>query len=73
VTNEQFAEFLNAPPVKPFGTALGSTLRAENIAPSDPRLVPRIQQQTVSLNALSARSGVRHHPTGDDVSSARRK
>jgi iron(II)-dependent oxidoreductase len=35
VTNEQFAEFLNALPVKPTGTALGGTLRLDNIAPPD--------------------------------------
>ena len=29
VTNEQFAEFLNALPVKPIGTALGGTLRLD--------------------------------------------
>lgn len=32
VTNEQFAEFLNALPVNPIGTALGGTLRLENMA-----------------------------------------
>lgn len=35
VTNAQFAEFLNALPVKPTGTALGGKVSAANIQPED--------------------------------------
>lgn len=35
VTNAQFAEFLNALPVKPIGTASGGKTKLENFAPAD--------------------------------------
>ena len=35
VTNAQYAEFLNALPVKPYGTALGGRVGPNNIAPPD--------------------------------------
>ncbi len=35
VTNAQFAEYLNALPFRPAGTALGGKVGAENIAPAD--------------------------------------
>jgi len=35
VTNAQFAEFMNALPVKPIGTALGGKVTPANIAPAD--------------------------------------
>ena len=35
VTNAQFAEFMNALPVKPIGTALGGKVGPANIAPAD--------------------------------------
>lgn len=38
VTNLQFAEFMNAVPAKPIGTALGGKVTSDNIAPSDRRL-----------------------------------
>lgn len=38
VTNAQFAEFLNALPVKPIGSALGGKTKPENFAPQDRRL-----------------------------------
>jgi formylglycine-generating enzyme required for sulfatase activity len=39
VTNAQFAEFLNALPVKPSGTALGGKVGPANIAPADRALL----------------------------------
>jgi iron(II)-dependent oxidoreductase len=38
VTNAQFAEFLNALPVKPIGSAPGGNVKPENIAPQDRHL-----------------------------------
>ncbi len=64
VTNEQFAEFLNALPVSPIGTALGGELDPENI-PEDHQylllqyLDPRPPYPIIQLDDEEARIGVR--------------
>ena len=64
VTNAQFAEFLNALPVKPTGTALGGKLSAENIAPADRPLLLEFSSRPspysiLDLDDEDARIGVR--------------
>lgn len=64
VTNAQFAEFLNALPVKPIGTALGGALRLENIAPADRALFLEFSSRPspytmIDLDDEDARIGVR--------------
>jgi iron(II)-dependent oxidoreductase len=64
VTNAQFAEFLNALPVKPQGTALGGKVRAENIAPADRALFLEFSSRPspysiIDLDDEDARIGVR--------------
>ncbi len=64
VTNEQFAEYLNALPVSPVGTALGGDLDPENI-PEDHQylllqyLEPRPPYPIIQLDDEEARIGMR--------------
>lgn len=65
VTNAQFAEFMNAPSVKPIGTALGGEVGPENIAPADRAMLlefsSRLSPYTmIDLDDEDARSGVRN-------------
>jgi formylglycine-generating enzyme required for sulfatase activity len=61
VTNAQFAEFLNALPVKPSGTARGGKVSATNLAPADRALF--LEQGSpypiIGLDDEEARIGVR--------------
>jgi formylglycine-generating enzyme required for sulfatase activity len=61
VTNAQFAEFLNALPVKPGGTAQGGRVRAANLAAADRPLF--LEQSSpypiIGLDDEEARIGVR--------------
>jgi formylglycine-generating enzyme required for sulfatase activity len=61
VTNAQFAEFLNALPVRPSGTAQGGKLRAANLAPADRALFLERDSPypIVGLDDDEARIGVR--------------
>ena len=64
VTNEQFAEFLNALPVKPIGTALGGTLRLDNIVPTHRAMFLEFSSRPspytlIDLDDEDARIGVR--------------
>ncbi|MFB3077095.1 MAG: formylglycine-generating enzyme family protein, partial [Lysobacterales bacterium] len=65
VTNDQFAEFLNALPVSPIGTALGGDLDPENI-PEDHQylllqyLEPRPPYPIIQLDDEEARIGMRN-------------
>jgi len=64
VTNAQFAEFLNALPVKPLGTALGGKLALANIAPADRQLFLEFSSRPspytmIDLDDEDARIGVR--------------
>jgi len=64
VTNGQFAEFLNALPVKPIGTALGGKLRLDNIAPSHRAVFLEFSSRPspytlIDLDDEDARIGVR--------------
>ena len=63
-TNAQFAEFLNALPVKPSGTALGGKVGAANIAPAErPRSLEFSSRPSpytmIDLDDEDARIGVR--------------
>lgn len=78
VTNAQFAEHLNALPVKPLGTALGGRMKPENFAPQDRRLFLEFSSRPspytiIDTDDEDARMGVRggrfvpnpghdHHP-----------
>jgi len=64
VTNAQFAEFLNALPAKPLGTALGGKLAPDNIAPADRPLFLEFSSRPspytiIDLDDEDARIGVR--------------
>lgn len=64
VTNAQFAEFMNALPVKPVGTALGGKVSASNIAPPDHALFLEFSSRPspytmIDLDDEDARIGVR--------------
>ncbi len=64
VTNAQFAEFLNALPVKPSGAALGGKTNPENFAPRDRRLFLEFSSRPSPYTILDtddedARIGVR--------------
>lgn len=64
VTNEQFAEFLNALPVKPAGTALGGKLSSDNFAPAHRALFLEFSSKPspytmIDLDDEDARIGVR--------------
>lgn len=63
VTNEQFAEFLNALAVKPLGSARGGTATAANFAPADRPLFLESHQPRaypiIGLDDDEARIGVR--------------
>jgi formylglycine-generating enzyme required for sulfatase activity len=64
VTNAQFAEFLNALPVKPIGTALGGKLALDNIALADRALFLEFSSRPspytiIDLDDEDARIGVR--------------
>jgi iron(II)-dependent oxidoreductase len=64
VTNAQFAEFLNALPVKPMGTALGGKVGPANIAPPDRPLFLEFSSRPspytlIDLDDEDARIGVR--------------
>jgi len=64
VTNAQFAEYLNALPVKPLGTALGGKLALDNIAPADRPLLLEFSSRPspytiIDLDDEEARIGVR--------------
>jgi iron(II)-dependent oxidoreductase len=65
VTNAQFAEYLNALPVKPIGTALGGRTRPENFAPQDRRLFLEFSSRPspyaiIDTDDEDARIGVRN-------------
>jgi iron(II)-dependent oxidoreductase len=64
VTNAQFAEFMNALPVKPTGTALGGKVGPSNIAPADRPLFLEFSSRPspytmIDLDDEEARIGVR--------------
>lgn len=64
VTNAQFAEFMNALPVKPIGTALGGKVGPDNIAPADRAIFLEFSSQPspytmIDLDDEDARIGVR--------------
>jgi formylglycine-generating enzyme required for sulfatase activity len=64
VTNAQFAEFMNALPVKPLGTGLGGKVTAANIAPADRPLFLEFSSRPspytmIDLDDEDARIGVR--------------
>jgi iron(II)-dependent oxidoreductase len=64
VTNAQFAEFMNALPVKPSGTALGGKVGPANIAPVDRALFLEFSSRPspytmIDLDDEEARIGVR--------------
>jgi iron(II)-dependent oxidoreductase len=60
VTNAQFAEFLNALPVKPLGSAQGGKARADNFAPADrPLFLETFEYPIIGLDDDEARIGVR--------------
>jgi len=64
VTNAQFAEFMNALPVKPVGTALGGKVTPANIAPADRPLFLEFSSRPspytmIDLDDEDARVGVR--------------
>ena len=63
VTNAQFAEFMNALPVKPIGTAVGGKVGPANIAPADRALLlefdPPSPYTMIDLDDEEARIGVR--------------
>lgn len=64
VTNAQFAEFMNALPVKPIGTAPGGRVAAANIAPADRALFLEFSSKPspytlIDLDDEDARIGVR--------------
>lgn len=64
VTNAQFAEFLNALPLKPAGTALGGKVGPDNIAPADRALFLEFSSRPspytlIDLDDEDARIGVR--------------
>lgn len=64
VTNAQFAEFLNALPVRPLGTVLGGKLALDNIAPADRQLFLEFSSRPspytiIDLDDEDARIGVR--------------
>ena len=64
VTNAQFAEFMNALPVRPIGTALGGKVTAANIAPADRSLFLEFSSRPspytmIDLDDEDARIGVR--------------
>lgn len=64
VTNAQFAEYLNALPVKPSGTALGGKVGPDNIAPADRTLFLEFSTRPspytiIDLDDEDARIGVR--------------
>jgi iron(II)-dependent oxidoreductase len=64
VTNAQFAEYMNALPVKPIGTALGGKVTGANIAPPDQSLFLEFSSRPspytmIDLDDEDARVGVR--------------
>jgi len=64
VTNAQFAEFMNALPVKPIGTALGGKVTPANIAPADRAIFLEFSSRPspytmIDLDDEDARIGVR--------------
>ncbi|HVF62523.1 MAG TPA: SUMF1/EgtB/PvdO family nonheme iron enzyme [Casimicrobiaceae bacterium] len=63
VTNAQFAEFLNALPVKPLGNALGGKATAANFAPAEHRLFLETHEPRaypiIGLDDDEARIGLR--------------
>ena len=60
VTNAQFAEFLNALPLKPSGNAQGGKVRAANFAPPDrPLFLETYNYPIIGLDDDEARIGVR--------------
>ena len=64
VTNAQFAEYLNALPVKPLGTGRGGQAGPANFAAADRALFleserPRTRQALIGLDDAEARVGVR--------------
>lgn len=64
VTNLQFAEFMNALPVRPIGTALGGKVTSANIAPSDRALFLEFSSRPspytmIDLDDEDARIGIR--------------
>jgi iron(II)-dependent oxidoreductase len=64
VTNAQFAEFMNALPVKPLGTALGGKVTPANIAPADRALFLEFSGRPspytmIDMDDEDARIGVR--------------
>ena len=50
VTNAQFAEFMNALPVKPTGTALGGKSGRRTSPPADHTIIPRVFEPTLPLH-----------------------
>lgn len=65
VTNAQFAEFLNALPAKPIGTALGGKVGPSNIAPAERPLFLEFSSRPspytmIDLDDEDARIGVRN-------------